>query len=160
MIWLFNSRTKHAGSYQNFEEVCDRFRRIEHLKPVPAGGSGADGRWDFIYWPYKRLKSLHEHVKGTPFSQLEQEAYEGEIDLIEIFDGRPEAPDQYVVTHDFDVKNLMRGWCFGYARHHQYTILESHSAGSIGDLTTAVPLTSEALNYGGLLELFREGAYP
>jgi len=137
MIWLFNSRNKPTGSYQNFEEVCDHFRRVEHLKPLPAAGPGPGGRWDFIYWPHKRLVSLHEHLKDTPFRPAEQEAFERELDLIEIFDGRPQASVQYMVTSDLDISSLMREWCFGYAHHHQYTILETHSNRLFGGFASA-----------------------
>ena len=160
MIWLFNSTNGVSGSYKTFEEVCDHFRRVEHLKPVPEGSSCDEGQWDFVYWPHKRLSSLHEHLKDTHFSQAEREAYEGELDLIEVFDGRSEFADQYIVTPDLDVTGLMREWCFDYAYAHRYTVLETNLSILPNTTASAVPTTLRGFGFGGLQEPFREGAQP
>lgn len=158
MIWLFNSTNRVSASYKTFEEVCDHFRRVEHLKPVPEGSSYNEGRWDFVYWPHKRLLSLHEHLKDTHFSNLEREAYEGELDLIEIFVGCPGLADQYVVTPDLDVTSLMREWCFDYSYAHGYTVLETYSSELSASLTSQN--TSRGFSCGSFQETFREGAQP
>ena len=128
MIWLFNSTNRVSSSYKNIEEVCDHFRRLEHMKPYSEGESSGEGRWDFAYWPHKRLSALHEHLKDTHFSEAEREAYENELDLIEIFGGGTELADQYIVTPNLDVGGLMREWCFDYACAHGYTVLETFSS--------------------------------
>ena len=142
MIRMFNSKNGRVGSHKTFEEVCDHFRRVEHLKPsleeIPCGTD----RWDFVYWPHKRLSSVHEHPNNFQFSQAEREAYENDLDLIEIFDGRSESADQYVVTPDLDIDSLMREWCFDYAYSHGYTILETLSGELPG---TPLPTTHSSL---------------
>ena len=160
MIWLFNSTNKVSSSYKNYEEVCDHFRRVEHLKLDPTEASYGHDRWDFIYWSHKRLSSLHEHLKDTHFSQVELEAYEGELDLIEIFDGRSRLVDQYIVTPDLDVTSLMREWCFDYAHQHGYTVLETFSTELLQAPSLASHHPSQGLDYGGLQETFREGRQP
>ena len=160
MIWLFNSTNRVSASYKTFEEVCDHFRRVEHLKPVPEGSSYNEDRWDFTYWPHKRLSSLHEHLKDTHFSHLEREAFEGELDLIEIFDGRSELADQYIVTPDLDVTSLMREWCFDYAYAHGYTILETFTPELCQSSFLVAYHTSQGVSCGSFLETFREGSQP
>jgi len=160
MIWLFNSTNRVSSSYRTFEEVCDHFRRLEHMKPYPEGESSGEERWDFAYWPHKRLSSLHEHLKDSHFSHLEREAYEGELDLIEIFDGRSELADQYIVTPDLDVASLMRGWCFDYAYAHGYTVLETFAHELPQCFSLAAHQTSQGAGGGGFQEPFREGVQP
>ena len=160
MIWLFNSTNRVSSSYKTFEEVCDHFRRVEHLKPIPAGEAYSGDRWDFVYWPHKRLSSLHEHLKDTHFSHLEREAYEGEFDLIEVFDGRSELADQYIVTPDLDVAGLMREWCFDYAYAHRYTVLETFAPELSQCFSLAAYQTSQGVRCGGFQEPFREGVQP
>ena len=152
MIWIFNSTNRVSSSYRTFDEVCDHFRRVEHLKPLPAGEDCGGDRWDFVYCPHKRLSSLHEHLKDTHFSYLEREAYENELDLIEVFDGRSELADQYVVTPDLDIGSLMREWCFDYAHYHGYTVLETFTP----ELFKPPSLTTQRASRGFSCESFRE----
>jgi hypothetical protein len=160
MIWLFNFKSRAVGSYKTFEEVCDHFRRVEHLKPVAEGEPYGNDRWDFVYWPHKRLSSLHEHLKDTHFSEAERDAYEGEFDLIEIFDGRSEFADQYIVTPDLNVSDLMREWCFDYAYANGCTVLETHSTKLPNTHASAVSTTLRGFGFEGLQEPFREGVQP
>jgi hypothetical protein len=157
MIQLFNSKRKVSAAYQNIEEVCDHFRRLEHLKPVYEESPNDSGRWDFAYWPHKRLSALHEHLKDTHFTQIEREAYESECDFIEIYDGRSEWADQYVVTPGLDIKSLMRKWCFDYAHNHGYTVLEVFF-GDLSDVSSsAAHPKCRGLNCGGYRETLKEG---
>jgi hypothetical protein len=126
MIWLFNSKSKVSVSYKNFEEVCDHFQRLEHLKPESEEGLADEERWGFAYWPHKRLSILHEHLDNS-LTQAEYEAYQHELDLIEISVGSLGRVEQYAVTPDIDVGMLMREWCFDYAYAHGYTVLETLS---------------------------------
>lgn len=151
MIWIFNSQNRRVGSHKTFEGVCDHFRRVEHLKPT-VEETPAD-RWDLVYWPHKRLSSLHEHLKDTHFSQFERDAYEGEFDLIEVFSGRSGFADQYIVTPDLDVTSLMREWCFDYAYAHGYTVLETFTP-ELFQLPSSLT-TQDALS-GFSCESFRE----
>lgn len=160
MIWLFNYTNRVSSSYKTFEEVCDHFRRVEHLKPIPAGEACGGDRWDFVYWPHKRLSSLHEHLKDTHFSQAEREAYEGELDLIEIFDWRSELADQYIVTPELDVVSLMREWCYDYAYAHGYTILETFPTELLQAPSLASHHTSKGLEQGDCQQTFRERMQP
>jgi len=158
MIWLFNSKSRPVGSYNSFEEVCDHFKRLEHLKPLPTGRTDAKKRWDFIYWSHKKLSILHEHFKDTHFNELEREAYERELDLIEIFDGRSPMADQYIVTEELDIGGLMREWCFDYAYAHGYTVLETYPSQHPKSFPLSRPFTSHGLGYQGQQATYREGA--
>jgi hypothetical protein len=157
MIRLFNSKIKTCVSYKIFEEVCDHFRRIEHLKAPSEEALYEDGRWDFSYWSHKRLSVLNEHLEDTQFSQAEREAYERGLDLIEIFDGCSGLSDQYVVTPDLDITGLMREWCFGYACAHGYTILEIHPTPSPNAPVSEDFPTTGCIGLGSLPGGFREG---
>ena len=160
MIWLFDSKTKFSSSYKTFEEVCDHFRRLQHLNHFSEEGPCEEERWDFAYWSHKRLSSLHEHLKDTHLSQAEREAYEGELDLIEIFDGGSEFADQYVVTPNLDVSSLMREWCFDYAYAHGYTVLETFPTKLPDSPPSAVSPTLEGMDWGGFQGTLKEGAQP
>jgi len=156
MIWIYNTQRKVSISYKNFEEVCDHFRRLEQVKSYSEEGSSDEERWDFSYWPHKRVLALQEHLKNSHFSQAERDAYENELDLIEIFVGPLGPTEQYAVTSSLDIGNLMREWCFDYAYAHGYTVLETLSNNMSRIASSVIHTTFLDYDVGR----FQEGSLP
>ena len=69
------------------------------------------------------MSALFGCLKEEALNEREQEAYENDFDLIEIYTGSPN-PRQIVLTPDIDVPGIMRDWCFGYSYANNYVLFE------------------------------------
>lgn len=121
MIWLYNSKSL-VGSYKRFEDVCDYFMRLEHFKSV--GRSFSEERWEFSYYSYEYLRAIFGGIKKNVSSKTEREAYENELDLIEVCKGDPQFLRQIALFPDVDVEEVARDWCFDYARAKNFSLFE------------------------------------
>jgi hypothetical protein len=125
VIWLSNSKNSSLKPFKGFEELSDYFKRVEYLTGACFDHSLLDGKWDFVYQPHRRLASVISQFKDVPLSVAEREAYESDCDLIEVYSGNSRHPEQYVVTTNLNICDLMREWCFDYAYAHGFTVLET-----------------------------------
>lgn len=122
MIWLYNSKTL-VGSYKRFEDVCDYFMRLEHFKTTDRN-SFSEERWEFAYYSYEYLREIFGGIKRNVPSKMEREAYENELDVIEVCTGDPQMLRQIVLFPEVDVEELTRNWCFDYARAKNFALFE------------------------------------
>lgn len=123
MIQLFDSKSHKVGSFKAFEAVMEYFNRLENHKPWDPNSLNDQEKWNFVYYPHRRLSALFGYVKSQ-FTEVEQEAYESECDLIEVYTGESQYPERYIVTADLDMESLVREWCFEYAYAHRYSVFE------------------------------------
>ena len=138
MIWLLNTQRHRMSSYKTFEELCDYFNRLEDLKPFINAYEGYGQRgeednypefqkhWGFIYHFHHKLPGLLVHLEEVAYIQIIQEAYEKEIDLIEIFRGEG-VSEWIMITPGLNGDKFMREWCLDYAYAHGFVILETIS---------------------------------
>lgn len=128
MIWLYNSKIL-VGSYKRFEDVCDYFMRLEHFKATERDsfypGSFSEEKWEFSYYSYDHLCAIFGGIKrNARLTKAEQEAYENELDLIEVCTGKPQTLQQIVLFPDVDITELERDWCFDYAHAKNFVLFE------------------------------------
>ena len=136
MIWLYNSKSL-VGSYKNFEDVCDYFMRLEHFKAADRGsfyhGSFPEEKWEFCYYTHEHLCAIVGGIEqDEELTKVEWEAYENELDLIEVCTGDPQAFQQIILFPDVDVTELARDWSFDYAHAKNFSLFEliERNAGS------------------------------
>jgi hypothetical protein len=130
MISLFNAEGRKIGTFKSFEAVIEYFNRRECLKPASPNTIGNDEKWGFVYYPHRRLCALNDHAH-THLTEIEQEAYEQKLDLIEIYAGDAHYPEQLLVTPNLDLPNLIKNWCFDYAYAQRLVLLQTFH-GSLG----------------------------
>ena len=88
-------------------------------------GSFPEEKWEFSYYSYNRLCAILGGVKrNSQLTKAEQEAYENELDLIEVCTGNPQTLQQIVLFPDVDVTELERDWCFDYAHAKNFVLFE------------------------------------
>lgn len=139
MIWLLNTQRHRMSSYNTFEELCDYFNRLEDLKPFINAHRGYGQRgeeddncpefqkhWGFIYHFHHKLPGLLVHLEEVAYIQIVQEAYEKEIDLIEIFRGEG-VSEWIMISSAHNEDDFMREWCLDYAYAHGFVFLETIS---------------------------------
>lgn len=124
MIWLYNAHNSHLQSFQNFEQLCDYFNRLEHLMSWPPLKFCNRQRWKFYYHPFNRLSALRDHCENTTTIPSKTKIYDQEFDWVELCIGDPNSLEQILITSDNDLLTLMKDWCFGYAHAHGFRILE------------------------------------
>jgi len=128
MIWLYGSHSPaFKRSFKTFEELCDYFRRYEQLSCSYLDDSYTQAqKWDFVYHPHRRFTGLSERLRDR-LNTTEVEAYENELDLIDVYTGSSLYPEQYPVTANLNVEALMREWVLDYAFAHGFTVLQTFS---------------------------------
>jgi|GEM_PF-811592 len=133
MIWLYGSPSlAFKRSFKTFEELCDYFKRYEQLSCSYLDDSYSQTqKWDFVYHPHRRFSSLCERLKEQ-LNAIEMEAYENELDLIDVYAGSTLYPEQYPVTANLNVEVLMRQWVLDYAFAHGFRVLQTFSNGVDG----------------------------
>lgn len=124
MITLFNSRGNKVTTFKSFEEVMEYFNRKENLKPKAPNSSKNQEKWRFIYLPYRRFSAINDHGKSHDH-ETEQEAYERQLDLVEVYSGDPQCYEEILVTPDLDLPDLIKNWCFLYAYAHKFVLLQT-----------------------------------
>jgi len=122
MIHLFSNKKK-VKEFKNFKELVEFFNHIENSKLVDYNSYYGQEKWNFVFYPHKRRSALNEHTKN-PLTKIEEEAYENEFDMIEVYVGDPQTPEQFVITSKLDLQEFMRDWCFDYGYAHGYRVLE------------------------------------
>ena len=125
MIWLYGSHSSAKRSFKTFEELCDYFKRYEQLSCSYLDDSYTQTqKWDFIYHPHRRFSCLTGRLKDQ-LNAIEIEAYENELDLIDVYTGSSFYPEQYPVTANLNVEALMREWVLDYAFAHGFRVLQT-----------------------------------
>jgi hypothetical protein len=112
-----------------FEDVCDYFMRLEHFKVLDRNsfypGQCSEEKWEFSYYSYDHLCAIFGGIKRNDrLTEAEREAYESELDLIEVCTGNPQTLQQIVLFPDVDVTELTRDWCFDYAHAKNFALFE------------------------------------
>ena len=63
-------------------------------------------------------------MNTVQLTKAEQEAYENELDLIEVCTGNPQTLQQIILFPDVNITELMRNWCFDYAHAKNFALFE------------------------------------
>jgi hypothetical protein len=124
MINLFNKNTAEKRSFQNRDEFFKFIRDTEHLKLFEGHPEFGSFSWNFRVFKRRSIFQLYHHLKEEDLTVPILQAYEQQLDLLEMCKGDLNKPLQIPVSSDVDVEHLRTIWCFEYCKAHGYEVKE------------------------------------
>ena len=144
MLNLLNEHYKCIGSFQTYNELVnyihnsqiynlvhvkdliDPLIEINHLKNIS---------WRFVNYKHSELNIIYSCMFSPPLKGIEKQAFDQELDLIEIFHGSLINPIQFAVTPDLDIESLKREWCQAYCEAHGPKLVVALDAQNLSDIS-------------------------
>ena len=126
MIEILNER-KEKLEFESYESLFDYIKK--KIKDQNLLEEGQED-WNFVVHSSEKLATVyHSAVKAIRIllTPKEQEAYEKELNLLEMYKGNSETPMQIVLTNDINIHDMKKSWCRDYCLEHGYTISERES---------------------------------
>ena len=146
MLHILDEHLAQIASFKTYGEFIDFIHKsqIYHLKHINTnnstfvGGLGVvDTRWLFFYYKHSELAAIYSSINQPPIREIERQAFEQGLDLIEIHRGDDLNSLQIVVTRDLDIESLKKEWCEAFCKKHGYSIVATlHNENSSGTPTT------------------------
>lgn len=124
MIQVFGSDKKPVGLFKNYDELFKYINTIENSKFLECSSASLGETWSFALYTNKRLSYIYYKTLERSFSKVGKEAFEQELDLIEIYKGDFNNPIQIPVTPDVNVQELKENWCHEYCDTHNYLLVD------------------------------------
>jgi hypothetical protein len=149
MIQVFGSDKSPIGLFKDYDALFKHINAIENTKFSEGTACYLGDVWGFALYTNKRLSYIYHKTLERSFSKIGKEAFEQELDLIEIYKGDFKNPVQIPVTPDVNVQELKENWCHEYCDTHNYLLVdyrnnfENHT--SIG----AIPVANIAHGMNG-----------
>ncbi len=140
MLHLLDKNLSRIGSFETYGSLIDyihhsRIRKLRFLiyrtYPFDSVLDGEESNWRFVYYKHAQLRTVYSCMKEPPLTQIEKEAFDQELDLIELYQGDPARPLQIPVTDDVNIQQLQRNWCESYCKTHEYSITETFNNESV-----------------------------
>jgi hypothetical protein len=126
VIQLFNKNTEEKRSFQNSNELFKFIRDMEHSKLFEDHPEFGSFSWSFRVFKRRSIVEYYHNIKEEDLTSPIRQAYEQELDLLEMCKGDLKKPLQIPVSPDVDVEHLRKIWCFEYCRAHGYEVREDY----------------------------------
>ena len=123
MIEIFNKGKGNIETFENYEALLKHIKEIEKRKFEETKKED----WSFTIHSHERLSRLYwDAVKAfrTFMTEKEQDAYENELNLLEMCKGDEDNATQIILTPDIDIKEIKESWCRDYCLNHGYSFLD------------------------------------
>ncbi|MBM3468580.1 MAG: hypothetical protein FJX71_04020 [Alphaproteobacteria bacterium] len=127
MIQLYGPDNKTVNLFKDYEELYKHITALENSKLSEENVCLSHNIWSFALYTNKRLSYIYYKTLERSFSKVGKEAFEQELDLIEICKGDYESPIQIPVTADVNVNELRKNWCQEYCETHDYVLVDRKS---------------------------------
>lgn len=124
MIHVFGSNKEAIGQFNDYDALFKHINSVENSKLMECGSRSLGEIWSFALYTNKRLSYIYYKTLERSFSKVGKEAFEQELDLIEIYKGDFESPIQIPVTPDVNVQELKEAWCQEYCDSHNYLLVD------------------------------------
>lgn len=124
MIHLFNKNTAEKRSFNNIDELFKFIRDREHSKLFEDHPEFGSFSWNFKVFKRRSIFQLYHHIKEEDLTTPICQAYEQQLDLLEMYKGDLNKPLQIPVSPDVDIEHLQKIWCFEYCNAHGYEVKE------------------------------------
>lgn len=124
MIQLFGPDRSIIGLFKDYDGLFNHINTTENSKLLESSSCFPGEIWSFVLFTNKRLSYIYYKTLERSFSKIGKEAFEQELDLIEISKGDYKNPLQIPVTSDVNVQELKKNWCQEYCDAHDYMIVE------------------------------------
>jgi hypothetical protein len=149
MIQIFGSDHKAIGLFKDYDAIFKHINTLENSKLMESSAFPKD-IWTFVIFTNKRLSYIYHKTLERSFSKVGKEAYENELDLIEISKGDYQNPIQIPVTADVNVQELRKRWCQEYCDSHDYVIVEYNNNLDSHCPIEAIPVSNNPSNLNEL----------
>lgn len=123
MIYLYSNKQR-VKAFKNFDYLLEYINLHENSPLVDCNSYHDQQKWKFIYHLYRKLSNQCETMSHPALTGRELEAFEQQLDLIEIYSGDSQSIEQIIVTPDLDVAGLIKNWCFNYCYAKGLVLLE------------------------------------
>jgi hypothetical protein len=114
MIQVFGPDRTIIGLFKDHDELFTHINTTENSKLLESSSCFPQDIWTFVLFTNKRLSYIYYKNLERSFSKVGKEAFEQELDLIEISKGDYHNPIQIPVTADVNVQELRKNWCQEY----------------------------------------------
>lgn len=142
MIQVFGSNKEVIGQFRNYDELSKYLNAIENSKLIERSSRSLEEIWSFALYTNKRLSYIYYKTLERSFSKVGKEAFEQELDLIEIYKGDFMEPIQIPVTPDVNVQELKENWCHEYCDAHHYLLVDCRN--NFENRTSVIPFANVA----------------
>jgi hypothetical protein len=124
MIQIFGTDKTIVGFFKDYHELFKHINALETSKLAESNTRLPRQIWSFVLFTNKRLSYIYHKTLERSFSKVGKEAFEQELDLIEISKGDFENPLQIPVTPSVNVAQLQQNWCQDYCDAHDLLLIE------------------------------------
>ena len=124
MIQIFGTDQAVIGLFKDYDALFKHINTLENSKLTESSSCFPGEIWSFVLFTNKRLSYIYYKTLERSFSKVGKEAFEQELDLIEISKGDYQNPLQIPVTPDVNVAELKRNWCQEYCDIRDYVLVE------------------------------------
>ena len=124
MIQVFGPDRTIIGLFKDYDGLFHHINATESSRLLDSNTSISEDVWTFVLFTNKRLSYIFHKTLERSFSKVGKEAFEQELDLIEISKGDYHNPIHIPVTPDLDVSELRKSWCQEYCDTHDFVLVE------------------------------------
>lgn len=121
---LFGPDGNVVDAFKDVDELVAYINGMENAKFAESPSCISERAWNFVLFTNKRLSYVGCKTLERSFSKTGREAFERELDLIEISKGNDEERLQIPVTPDIDIQELKKNWCSDYCDAHGYVLVD------------------------------------
>lgn len=118
------SNENERATFTSYEDLLNHICQTEKKKSLEAGVFCC---WRFTVYSHEELTKdfmTASKVMEILVTKKEQEAYENNLELLEIYKGNPDESNQIILTDDVNIDELMKDWCRDYCLSNGYRICE------------------------------------
>jgi hypothetical protein len=124
MIEIFNEGKGNIETFESYEDLLKHIKAIEKKRFEETGKE----EWNLTIYSNERLARLYHYAIESFrifMTEKEQEAYENELNLLEMYKGDEDNPTQIILTPDIDIDKIKESWCRDYCLSHGYNFLDT-----------------------------------
>ena len=124
MIGIFNTHTKEMKLFEKVEGLFKYITALENEKMLEDHKHFGKTEWSFIIFSRKDVHELYHNSKKDDLTEELKQAYQQELELLEVCHGDCQTPAQLPLTPDIDLEELKMDWCRAYCITHQFYLAE------------------------------------
>lgn len=147
MIQIFGTDKTVIGLFKDYDELFKHINTLENSKLTESSSCFPSDIWSFVLFTNKRLSYIYHKTLERSFSKVGKEAFEQELDLIEISKGDYHNPIQIPVTADINVSELRKKWCQEYCETHDYIVVD-YNNNFDNHTPQTIPAAANIASYG------------
>ena len=118
----YNKNNEKVASFKSYKQIFRTIHKIERFKLLKRDYQPGQPAWLFQHRNHEKLFMVYCYMSGKTPTVLEREAFDKELDVIDIYRGSYAPSVQFIVTPELPVESLKKQWCRDYCKVHGYSI--------------------------------------